>query len=147
MRAAPLRAGWRGQVMIVSSGLARRGKPDGGAYSATKAAQLSVAEALRVELLDDRIAVTSVHPITTTTDFISAATAVGKRPWARYRGQPEQSAEQVAAAMARALVKPRAEVWPHALSRWALGLGALFPARVDAYLAKRRRLDDPPGPG
>jgi len=79
MRRAPIRAGWRGQVMIVSSGLARRGKPDGGAYSATKAAQLSVAEALRVELADERIAVTSVHPITTTTEFIAAAT-VGALP-------------------------------------------------------------------
>lgn len=43
MRAQAARDGWRGQVMIVSSALARRGKPDAGAYSATKAAQLSVA--------------------------------------------------------------------------------------------------------
>jgi NAD(P)-dependent dehydrogenase (short-subunit alcohol dehydrogenase family) len=144
MRRAPIRAGWRGQVMIVSSGLARRGKPDGGAYSATKAAQLSVAEALRVELADERIAVTSVHPITTTTEFIAAATRVGRRPWARYRGQPEQSAEQVAAAMLRAIQVPRAEVWPHAGSRLAIGLGALWPEFVDRYLLKRRRADDPP---
>jgi len=144
MRRAPIRAGWRGQVMIVSSGLARRGKPDGGAYSATKAAQLSVAEALRVELADERIAVTSVHPITTTTEFIAAATAVGQRPWARYRGQPEQSAEQVASAMLRAIQQPRAEVWPHGGSRWALSFGTLWPEFVDRYLLKRRRSDDPP---
>ena len=45
---------------------ARRGLPFFGPYAATKAAQLSLAEALRVELKPDRIAVTSVHPVGTT---------------------------------------------------------------------------------
>jgi meso-butanediol dehydrogenase/(S,S)-butanediol dehydrogenase/diacetyl reductase len=138
MRQAPLRAGWRAQVMIVSSGLARRGKPEGGAYSATKAAQLSVAEALRIEESAARIAVTSVHPVTTTTDFIAASATVGEQPWSRYRNQPEQTAEQVAAAMVAAMVKPRAEVWPHAASRWALSFGTIWPEFVDRYLLKQR---------
>ena len=47
MRAQEARDGWRGQLMIVSSCLARRGVPDLGAYCATKAAQLSLAEAVQ----------------------------------------------------------------------------------------------------
>ena len=53
--------------MIVSSAVARRGLPFFGAYSATKAAQLSLAEAMRVEARPRQIAVTSVHPIGTDT--------------------------------------------------------------------------------
>ena len=128
--------GWRGQVMIVSSALARRSRPEAGAYSATKAAQLSVAEALRVELAEDRIAVTSVHPIATATGFVAAAEAHGGR-WARTRAEPVQPAALVAARMAAALVRPRAEVWPHALSRLALGLGTLWPTVFDGYFRRR----------
>ena len=51
-------SGWRGQIVIVSSAVARRGLPFFGAYSATKAAQLSLAEALRVELKPKGITVT-----------------------------------------------------------------------------------------
>ena len=61
--------GWRGQIMITSSVLARRGIPYGGPYSATKSAQLSLAEALRLELAPERIAVTSVHPSATESEF------------------------------------------------------------------------------
>lgn len=136
LRQQSLRDGWRGQVMIVSSALARRGRPEAGAYSATKAAQLSVAEALRVELVDDRIAVTCVHPIATATGFVAAAEAHGGT-WARTAAEPVQSSTEVAAAMARALERPRAEVWPHALSRWALGLGTLWPTLFDGYFHRR----------
>ena len=73
MRKQELRDGWRGQIMIVSSAAAKRGLPFFGPYSATKAAQLSIAEALRVELKADRIAVTSVHPVGTNTEFFDTA--------------------------------------------------------------------------
>src|SRR5688500_18510233 len=73
----PLRDGWRGQVMIVSSAAARRGVPYLGPYAATKAAQLSIAEAMRVELRPQRVAVTSVHPVMTKTEFGQVAEAGG----------------------------------------------------------------------
>src|SRR5450755_3722307 len=69
----PERDGYRGQIMIVSSAVARRGLPFFGAYSATKAAQLSISEALRVELKPSGIAVTSVHPVGTETEFFDVA--------------------------------------------------------------------------
>lgn len=136
LRQRPLRDGWRGQVVIVSSALARRGRPDGGAYAATKAAQLSVAEALRVELADDAIAVTSVHPIATDTEFTTVAS--GWRTGAR---EPRQTAAHVARRIADAIAKPRAEVWPHRLSRWGLSLASLWPTLLDGYFRRRRHAE------
>ena len=130
----PLRDGWRGQVMIVSSALARRGRPDAGAYSATKAAQLSVAEALRIEWAEQRIAVTSVHPIHTDTEFHGAA--AGRR-WLVGAAEPRQTPAHVAARMVAAIRRPQAEVWPHRGSRWALALGALWAWPIDRYLTRR----------
>ena len=133
LRANPLRDGWRGQIVIVSSALARRAKPDAGAYCATKAAQLSVAEALRVELAAERIAVTSIHPIRTATEFEPAT--LGDRSRARGVG-PEQSAAHVARRIAAAIARPRAEVWPHPLSRIGLACAGLLPGLFDRAFAR-----------
>ena len=132
-----LRDGWRAQVMIVSSCLARRAGPEFGAYAATKAAQLSVAEALRLELADHRIAVTSVHPIGTATEFWEAAKAIGGRAPVRSANEPTQSAQVVAARMVAAIVRPRAEVWPYPLARWVFGLATLFPGLTDRTVRRR----------
>ncbi|HWE96291.1 MAG TPA: SDR family NAD(P)-dependent oxidoreductase [Tepidisphaeraceae bacterium] len=139
MSRQPLAGGWRGQVMLVSSAVARRAIPFFGIYSATKAAQLSMAEAMRVELAPQQIAVTSVHPIGTETEFgtTSASRSGGKRP-KRISGEVSQSAETVARKMVRAIEHPRPEVWPAAASRWALGFATLAPRLADRILAKRR---------
>jgi short-subunit dehydrogenase len=140
MRAQEQRDGWRGQVVIVSSCLARRSVPDLGAYCATKAAQLSVAEALRVEERGNRIAVTSVHPVGTDTGFVAAAeSASDRRLGPRSGSEVVQSAERVATAIAAAIAAPRAEVWPHRPSRWLLAMAALAPGLADAVLARFRR--------
>jgi NADP-dependent 3-hydroxy acid dehydrogenase YdfG len=132
--AQPLRDGWRGQVVIISSSLARRAAPGCAAYCATKAAQLSLAEALRVELRPQRIAVTSVHPVRTLTDFFATAEA-GSRQRAHAGRMPTQTAERVADAIIAAIVRPRAEVWPHRPTRWAAALAGLMPATVDRVMA------------
>ena len=99
MQAQDLRSGWRGQIMIVASAASRRGTPFIGVYSGAKAAQMAIAEALRVELRDVQIAVTSVHPTPTKTEFRQVAESMGK-----YRLPPSsnfiktQTAEQVARA-------------------------------------------------
>jgi NADP-dependent 3-hydroxy acid dehydrogenase YdfG len=139
MRQQTSQHGFRGQVMIVSSCLARRGLPDTGAYCATKAAQLSIAEALRMELEVDEIAVTSVHPITTTSDFFIEAEKRSSRPFRRKKYEPQQTPEDVAVAMTKAIVRPRAECWPHARSRWLFGSGALFPEIADGIVRKRMK--------
>ncbi len=53
----------RGHIVAISSGAARRGLPLYGVYAMTKAAQLSLAEAMRVELADQQIYVSTVHPL------------------------------------------------------------------------------------
>jgi short-subunit dehydrogenase len=128
----------RGQVVIVSSAVARRAIPFFGAYAATKAAQLSLSQALRVELRSERIAVTSVHPIGTDTEFGDAAHArAGGGRLAPIPGEVRQTAAQVAQKMVRAIENPVPELWPFAPSRWALALSALAPAWTDRLLAKR----------
>ncbi len=132
-----LRDGYRAQVMIVSSAAARRSPPYLGVYGATKAAQLSIAEAMRVELRPRGIAVTSVHPIMTSTEFGPIAEAGGdvKIP----RSGMSQTVEQVAVAMVSAIERPRGEVWPHRASRWALAFAALTPGLADRALSRYRR--------
>jgi short-subunit dehydrogenase len=127
---------YRAQIMIVSSAAARRGVPFLGPYSATKAAQLSMAEALRVELRPTRIAITSVHPIMTKTDFGSAAES---RPGSAKLPRGDrftQTVEHVANRMIKAIESPVPEVWPHRPSRWALGMAALLPRMADRMMRK-----------
>jgi short-subunit dehydrogenase len=139
MKRQPLRDDWRGQIMIVSSAAARRGLPYFGPYAATKAAQLSIAEALRVELRPDRIAVTSVHPVGTNTEFFEVAEKQSgmRRPVADTKIR--QTASTVARKMIRGIEHPRPELWPLRAARWALGLQTLMPGLVDRLMSKYHR--------
>jgi NADP-dependent 3-hydroxy acid dehydrogenase YdfG len=139
LRAQEARDGWRGQLMIVSSSLARRAAPDTAAYSATKAAQLSLAEAARVELAPDRIAVTTVHPVRTTTEFFDSCARTSGRPMQFAGRVPTQTPEQVARRMADAIARPRPELWPHRSSRWLLLFAAMCPGLADRIMAGHRR--------
>jgi short-subunit dehydrogenase len=133
------RSGYRGQIVIVSSAAARRGLPYFGVYSATKAAQLSIAEALRVELKPDQIAVTSVHPIGTQTEFFAVAQEKGgmKMP-PPGTGEVRQSASTVARKIVRAIERPRPELWPMRPARWGLAFATLMPGVVDGIMGKYR---------
>lgn len=139
MEKQDLRDGWRGQVMIVSSAAGRRGLPFFGLYSATKSAQLGIAEALRVELKPKRIAVTSVHPIGTQTEFFGVAEDLGgmKMP-PPGTGEYRQTAAAVARKMVHAMEKPPLELWPMRPARWALTFATLFPGIVDRVMGKYR---------
>lgn len=139
LRAQEPRQGWRGQIVIVSSALARRASPDTAAYSATKAAQLSLAEALRVELATDRIAVTSVHPVRTRTEFFAVCERTSGRPMRFSGSTPTQDAAVVARRIADAIARPRPEVWPHRGARWLVALAALWPSLADRVMAGHRR--------
>jgi short-subunit dehydrogenase len=140
-----IRDGYRAQVMIVSSVVARRGIPFIGMYSATKAAQLALGDALRVELRPRRIAVTTVHPIQTSTEFGKVAEQMGeiKMPGAPIR----QTVEHVARRMLAAIQRPAPEVWPSRPSRWAFGMGALAPRLADLALGRYRKKVEAANPG
>ncbi len=134
------RDGYRGQVMIVSSSVARRGLPFFGAYSATKAAQLSIAESLRVELQPNHIAVTSVHPVGTETEFFDLAGKYGNSSVPPPgKGEVRQTADKVAARMAAAIMRPRPEVWPFPWARLGLSLSTFMPGLTDKALRSYRR--------
>lgn len=132
--------GWRGQILIVSSAAARRGLPFFGAYAATKAAQMSLAEAARVELAADRIAVTSVHPIGTESDFLRAAESISRAAIdVPSRRGIRQSSEHVAKRMVAAIRKPTAEVWPMRPSRLGMLLAAAMPRLADRAMQRSLR--------
>ena len=133
------RDGYRGQVMIVSSAAARRGLPFFGPYAATKFAQLGLSEALRVELAPQLIAVTSVHPIGTETDFFTTAQQLGTlKMGPPGAGEVRQTPSTVARKMIRAMERPCPEVWPFRPSRWALSVATLWPSLADRIMAKYR---------
>lgn len=136
-------AGHRAHLMIVSSAAARRGLPYFGVYAATKSAQLSVAEALRVELRGRGVAVSTVHPVGTKTEFFDVAQKLGGHQMPpRVPGDVQQTADQVAAAMLRRIANPKkygGEIWPLWPMRFGLAFATLFPGMVDNVMARARK--------
>jgi short-subunit dehydrogenase len=138
MKDQSVRDGFRGQLMIVSSACARRGLPYFSTYAATKAAQLSLAEGLRIELKPLEIAVTSVHPVVCGTDFFSTAHELsGMSPAALIQGRP-QTPQYVAGKMVRGIEKPVRELWPKPFSRLSLLIANALPGVVDRVMSQIR---------
>jgi short-subunit dehydrogenase len=127
----------RGHLLMCSSALAKFTMRNFGAYSASKAAQNHICRAMRMELRPHHIAVSSVHPITTRTEFfVRVAEHAGhnvNRADA-YRHTPSflvQSPQRVARAVVACLRRPRAEVWTSPLVRLVSGLVTIFPSWMD----------------
>ena len=124
-----------GHVIIVSSIVGKRGVPYMGAYSATKFAQVGLAECLRSELVGTGIHVSVVYPVSTETEFFDVmsretGTAVTRA------GGPRQSVDAVAEAIARAIHRPIPEIYPHAKSRALVILNALAPGFTDRVVKR-----------
>jgi short-subunit dehydrogenase len=123
-----------GHLIVISSIVGRRGVPYMGAYSATKFAQVGLAECLRSELAGTRIHVSVVYPVSTPTEFNevmareSGATSSAKGP--------RQRVEHVADAIARAIEHPVAEVYPYWQSRGLVWLNAFAPGICDRVVQK-----------
>ena len=111
-------------LLVCSSAASEIGLPTLGVYSATKAAQDSVAGAMRAELHGEGFRVTSVHPIGTKTDFMQVA---GETDNKNTPAALQQTPEKVARHIVAALRRPRPEVWPSRLTRFGLALGTLSP--------------------
>ncbi len=124
----------RGHIIAVSSGAARRGLPLYGVYAMTKAAQLSMAEAMRVELKPQGVYVSTVHPLTTATEFFEVASSKSRhRSTGLGHAQP---VTVVAKKMVRLIRHPRPELWPVPLSHLLLVLPALFPRLADWSMSR-----------
>ncbi len=109
------RAG-RGHVLICSSCLSKFALPWHCVYSATKAAQDHIGRSLAIELRGKGIAVSTVHPVGTRTEFFEQAAARSHETAsdAAANHSPKfmmQPPERVADAVVRCLKKPRGEVW------------------------------------
>ena len=101
-----------GVIVNVSSIVGHRSLPTGGAYAATKAAQISLTEALRVELRGSGVRACSVHPVGTETEFGEVVARESGRTTSTRRLGPQQSAR----AVAEAIVRARAAAAPGGLS-------------------------------
>lgn len=123
-----------GHIVIISSIAGKRGVPYMGTYSATKFAQVGLAESLRAELAGTGMHVSIVFPISTETEFFDVTTKESGFS-AEARG-PRQKAADVADAIARAIEHPVAEVFPYRASRGLVLLNAIAPGFCDR-LVKR----------
>jgi len=120
-------------LLVCSSAASEIGLPTLGVYSATKAAQDSIAGAVRAELNDEGFSVTSVHPIGTKTDFMRVAGEMdNKNTPSMFLQTPQKVAGRIVAALRR----PRPEVWPSRATRLGLALGTLSP-RFAAWAMRR----------
>ena len=126
-------------LLVCSSCLSEFGPPGVGVYSATKAAQDSLAQAMRAELAGEGISVTSVHPVGTKTEFSQAAK---RSPDTRTAGRIdtpgwlEQTPEKVAKKIVASLRKPKPEVWPMPSARLAAAAMTAFPG-LTAWALRR----------
>ena len=125
----------RGHIVIVSSIVGKRGVPYMGAYSATKFAQVGLAECLRSELYGTDIHVSVVCPISTATEFTDVMTRETGGDVSNSMG-PWQSVEHVADAIAGAIAHPVAEVYPYFQSRGLVLLNAIAPGFCDRIVQK-----------
>lgn len=131
-----------GHVIAVSSIVGRRGIAGSSVYSATKAAQAGLIEALRAEWAGTGLRATAVYPISTATEFHATI----KRDYGyEVKGLgPKQSADSVARAIAACIEHPRAEIYPYRRARLLSILNILWPAAADRLVQKfsRKRLPD-----
>ena len=127
-----------GHILIVSSIVGKRGVPFMGAYSATKFAQVGLAECLRSEVEGSDIHVSVVYPVSTDTEFKEVMLRETGHAITQSTG-PTQTAEQVADAIAGALANPVPEVYPYRKSRGLVILNAVAPGFCDRLVKKYGR--------
>jgi NAD(P)-dependent dehydrogenase (short-subunit alcohol dehydrogenase family) len=136
-----------GHLLMCSSCLSKFSLPRHSAYAATKAAQNMLCSAMRHELRDQNIYVSSVHPITTTTEFFEASARAGGRP-PEGASLPDhtpkfmvQRPERVARAVVRCLRRPCPEVWTSLLVRTMAGFMTISPRFYD-WAIRRQTADE-----
>ena len=132
IQAALPRMGRGGRIINVSSVVGKRAIPKVGGYCASKFALNALSDALRVELAERGVSVTSVYPGTTRTSFRenSRRTRNEKRGW-RPKGVPP---ERVAARIADAAEKGPRDVYVTLTDRLFVAGVTLFPGLTDRAL-------------
>jgi len=132
-----------GHALLCSSCLSKLAVPYYGCYSATKAAQDHFARAMRHELAPRGVAVSSVHPVGTATEFFETAAKNSDRSRQLPRGGRLQPPSKVADAIVRQLRRGRGgEIWTSP-ARYLFGIANVFPGLADRGIRRafRKRLD------
>jgi NAD(P)-dependent dehydrogenase (short-subunit alcohol dehydrogenase family) len=124
-----------GHLIVISSIVGKRGVPYMGAYSATKFAQVGLAECLRAEVAGSHIHVSVVYPVSTDTEFFDVMSLETGTTVTRAYG-PRQDASVVADAIARAIARPVPEIYPYFNSRWLVWLNVVAPALCDRVVKR-----------
>jgi short-subunit dehydrogenase len=124
-----------GHVIMVSSIVGKRGVPYMGAYSATKFAQVGLAECLRAEVQGSGIHVTVVYPVSTETEFFDVMSKQTGTEVTRAYG-PRQDATIVADAIARAIERPVPEVYPYPRAKALVVFNAIAPGFCDRIVKR-----------
>jgi NAD(P)-dependent dehydrogenase (short-subunit alcohol dehydrogenase family) len=136
-----------GHLLLCSSCLSKFTLAYYGVYAATKASQAMVARSMRHELAGHGIEVSSVHPVTTRTEFFEVSaersgfesgdsTVPDHAPKAFI-----QTPERVARAVVKCLRSPRSEVWTSWLVRFASALFTLWPGLQDLVIRRQAAQD------
>lgn len=126
----------RGHVLWVASCLSKMTIPFYGAYSGTKAAQAHLGRSMRLELAPLGVRVSTVHPISTRTEFFETAKDLSKAK-ALTNHAPAfftQDACVVARRTVACLRRDRPEVWPGwkgGVVRLGMAINTLFPRLAD----------------
>jgi NADP-dependent 3-hydroxy acid dehydrogenase YdfG len=123
-----------GHLFVISSIVGKRGIPFMGAYSATKFAQVGLAECVRAELINTPIRVSIVYPISTETEFFQVMTE--QSGFATRASGPRQTPDKVADAIVAAVGKERPEIYPLKKARGLALIAAVAPGWCDR-LVKR----------
>ena len=131
-----------GHLAIVSSIVGQRGIAAMSGYSATKAAQVGLAESLRTEFAGTGIEVSVVFPVSTETEFRSAMERDFGHSVAGLG--PRQTVDEVARAIVRGIRRADVEIYPHTASRGLAVLNAIAPRFTDGLVRKygRRRTEN-----
>jgi len=137
----------QGHVLLTSSCLSKLGLPYYGCYSATKACQDHFGRAMRHELKPAGVAVSTVHPIGTKTEFFDVAheksaggTTLMDRGKQRFMQPPEAVADKIVRQLRKGV---GGEVWTSRTARVAFAAADALPRLTDwgigRTLAKRAR--------
>jgi short-subunit dehydrogenase len=120
----------RGQIINVSSVAGKIATPYSGAYAATKSAVVAISDALRLELADHGVFVTTVYPGVTKTAFQENVLAEMEVPRVPDIA-PKVSSERVAEAILGAARWGKREAYVTILDQAAVGLKNLSPRFID----------------
>ncbi|RMF45321.1 MAG: SDR family NAD(P)-dependent oxidoreductase [Planctomycetota bacterium] len=127
-----LRRGEQPAVCVVSSVLGHRGVAEKSEYCAAKFALRGWAESLRLELRRDGIAVVTISPSTTRSEFFNSL--IDTSPEARSVSWGHQSSEQVARKVLKGIQRRRREMVLSAGGKALVWLNRLAPGLTERAL-------------